>query len=273
MVSPKRLAKPGKSWSFDDLDAYNIRINTVDSEAFFGISDLPHPSIDPVILQDVDISPDLALELPEYLRYFFVYLHDTSSKQPACVDDFTHDLLSHIMQFSTPHGLTRRRATFPFIMSGRRVKAIANVSVRRGPYQIMLVQRDSVSVLLFPCRRASLNTYKEISRQSRAPASGHCSGCIFRGQQQAHCKWASSIPFQTYIGIVTIGSAPYFYKITITQALVDAVVDSHFPSQETIIERFIPPVLDEDDFLRDGMLTIDNRHICFQCYEAVKSLL
>jgi hypothetical protein len=196
MVTPKRLAKPGKSWTSNELNAYNIRINTVDTEAFFGISDLPHPSVDPIIIQNVDISPDLALELPEDLRYFFVYLHDTSSKQPACVDDFTHDLLSHIMQFSTPHGLTRRRATFPFIMSGRRVKAIANVSVRRGPYQIMLVQRDSVSIPLFPCCRASLNTYKEISRQSRAPASGHCSGCIFRGQQQAHCKWASSIPFQ-----------------------------------------------------------------------------
>ena len=73
-----------------------------------------------------------------------------------------------------------------------------------------------------------------------------------------------------YIGIVTIGSAPFFYKITITQALVDMVMKSQCPAQETIFERFIPPVKDVDDFVRDGMLTLDNRRVCFQCYEALR---
>ena len=76
-----------------------------------------------------------------------------------------------------------------------------------------------------------------------------------------------------YIGIVTIGSARFFYKITITQALVDAVMNSQFPAQETIVKRFIPPVPNLDDFLRDGMLSLDNRRISFQCYEALKNLL
>ena len=76
-----------------------------------------------------------------------------------------------------------------------------------------------------------------------------------------------------YIGIVTIGSAPFFYKIAITQALVDMVMKSQCPAQETIFERFIPPVKDVDDFVRDGMLTLDNRRVCFQCYEALRGLL
>ena len=76
-----------------------------------------------------------------------------------------------------------------------------------------------------------------------------------------------------YIGIVTIGLAHFFYKITITQALVDAVMNSQCPTQETIVERFIPPVPNLDDFLRDGMMSLDNRRICFQCYEALKNLL
>ena len=76
-----------------------------------------------------------------------------------------------------------------------------------------------------------------------------------------------------YIGIVTVGSAHFFYKITITQALVDAVVNSLFPVQETIVERFIPPVENIDDFLRDGMVTLDNRHACLQSYEALRTLL
>ena len=76
-----------------------------------------------------------------------------------------------------------------------------------------------------------------------------------------------------YIGIVTIRSAHFFYKINITQALVDAVMNSQFPAQETIVERFIPPVANVDEFLRDGMLSLDNRRISFQCYEALKGLL
>ena len=76
-----------------------------------------------------------------------------------------------------------------------------------------------------------------------------------------------------YIGIVTIRTAHFLYKITVTQALLDAVRNSQFPSQETIVERFIPPVANVDDFLRDGMLPLDNRHISFQCYEALKVLL
>lgn len=196
MATPKLPAKPGKSWTFNELDAYGIRINTFDTKAFFGIIDLPRPSVDPVILQHIDLPPDLDLELPDNLRLFFVYLHDSTDKhQPASVDDFTHHLLNRVMKFTGVRGLTRRRATFPFIMSGRRVKAIANVSVRRGDYQVMLVQRDRVSLPLFPCCRASLNTDKDISRSSRASASGHCSGGIFRGQRQAHCKGAGCNTF------------------------------------------------------------------------------
>jgi hypothetical protein len=150
MATPKRPAKPGISWTFNELDAYNIRIKAVDTEAFFGIPNLPHPSVDPVILQNVNISPELALLLPEDLCLFFIYLHDATDKhQPAWVDDFTHHLLGRVMRFGGQGGLAHRRIPFPFIMSGRRVKAIANVSVRRGDYQIMLVQRDRVSVLPF----------------------------------------------------------------------------------------------------------------------------
>jgi hypothetical protein len=180
MATPQRPAKPGKSWTFHELDAYKIRINTVDTKAFFGISDLPEPAVDPVILQNVDVPHDL--ELPYDLRLFFVYLHDSTDKsQPACVDTFTCHLLSRVLRLDQPRGLTRARATFSFIMSGRRVSAKADVSLRRGDYQTILVQRDRVSFPLFPCCRASLNTYKVISRQSRASASGHCSRRIFDG--------------------------------------------------------------------------------------------
>jgi hypothetical protein len=191
---------PSKSWTFNELDAYNIRIKTVDTKAFFGLTALPHPSVDPVILQNAEDPRDhgVALELSQDVRRFYIYLHDaTKNDQTSLADDFTHHLLGDLLRFDKPRGITRIRLTLPFIMSGRRVNPKASVSVSREDYQIMLVQSDRVSVLLFPCCRASLlNTDKDISRPSGASASGQCSRRIFSGQRQAHCKWARSNVFQ-----------------------------------------------------------------------------
>lgn len=74
-----------------------------------------------------------------------------------------------------------------------------------------------------------------------------------------------------------VGVAPRFYKITITQALEDAVRRSQFPVAETlaetIVQRFVPPVPNMASFLCQGMLPLDNRQICFQCFEALRTLL
>jgi hypothetical protein len=79
---------------------------------------------------------------------------------------------------------------------------------------------------------------------------------------------------QRYIGIVMVGTGPHFYKVTVTQALVDAVALSQFPAEETLVQRFIPPVPNTDSSsLHEGMRSLENRHVLFQCYEALKTLL
>jgi hypothetical protein len=75
--------------------------------------------------------------------------------------------------------------------------------------------------------------------------------------------------FKTYFGIVMTGSVPHFYKIPITEALVDAVGRGKFPDGETIVQRFIPPAPNTDE----GMLQLDNRRVFFQCFEALAALL
>ena len=175
------------NWTINELDKYKIRIRTVNTKSFFGISKLPAPTVDPIILQNADVSPERDAELPKDLRRFFAYLRETSQKdQPSIVDDFTRHLLGDLLRFDEPLGVTRRRISFPFIMNGKPVNAVANVSVRRGEYYIILVQRSTVNISIFPCCCASLNTYKEISRPSGASASGHCYRGIFQRQRQAH---------------------------------------------------------------------------------------
>lgn len=73
----------------------------------------------------------------------------------------------------------------------------------------------------------------------------------------------------TYIGIVMIGAVPHFYKISITQALVYAVRHGLFPAEETIVQRIIPLVPN----MYEGMLSLENRRVYFQCFEALKALL
>ena len=87
---------------------------------------------------------------------------------------------------------------------------------------------------------------------------------------------AGSPPFTSkrYIGIIMIGLAPaHFYKIIITQALVDAVMAGELPTEETILEHFTPPVPNMSTFLHEGLVPLENRRICFQCFEALKTLL
>ena len=70
-----------------------------------------------------------------------------------------------------------------------------------------------------------------------------------------------------------IKSAPRLYKITITQTLLSAVETSQTPAEETIVERFIPPVPNLDAFFDEGMIPLENRRICLQCFEALKALI
>jgi hypothetical protein len=52
-----------KKWTAHDLNAYNICINTVDTRAFFGFSDLPVPAISPESIILNHVSPPTGLEL------------------------------------------------------------------------------------------------------------------------------------------------------------------------------------------------------------------
>lgn len=53
MATPKRpAAKPGKSWTIPGAR----RINIVDTQTFFGVSNFSEePAVNPIILQNVDV--------------------------------------------------------------------------------------------------------------------------------------------------------------------------------------------------------------------------
>lgn len=78
---------------------------------------------------------------------------------------------------------------------------------------------------------------------------------------------------QTFPAITMVGPCPVFYKIPVTQALVDALITSQYPAQPTVVQRLVPLVPDPDSYRRQGMNPLENRGIVFQCLEAMRGLL
>jgi hypothetical protein len=82
-------------------------------------------------------------------------------------------------------------------------------------------------------------------------------------------------PLQSkYIPAITmIGTAPIFYRIFVTTALLQALATASYPQEETIVLKFIPPVPNQNRYRIDGMRPFDNRHIILQCFEAFKAVI
>ena len=72
--------------------------------------------------------------------------------------------------------------------------------------------------------------------------------------------------------ISMMGSAPAFYRIPVTPALLQAIEGGYYPSEETVALRFVPRIPSQESYL-DGMLSLDNRRIILQSLEAFKALI
>jgi hypothetical protein len=149
-MAARRIAKPGSKWTSSDLDAYNIRIHTVDTQAFFSVPHLPAPMVDPIILNHVN----RPVGLPWDLRLFFDYLHAVTAcefkMKKAFMTKFSIQLMSKVLQLGGSSCWMPRRDQLHFVMSGKEVGAVG-ITMRRGSEGcILLVEGEVVSFPLLP---------------------------------------------------------------------------------------------------------------------------
>ncbi|KAH9175787.1 hypothetical protein EDB89DRAFT_1944252 [Lactarius sanguifluus] len=259
MANLVRSAKPGSDWRYSDLDSYNIWIQTVHTQEFFGVPHLPAPAVNPIILDHV--STPVGLHLPQEVRLFFRYLAATTcvDADQALVHDFLNHLLGQVLQFDELNRIIFQRTDLHFVMSQQLVCAAPDFALRDS--------EDRTTLLVQEDKGPLSQDQAEPQLVADALAAFHTdnSSCVAMGLPPS--------PSKRYLGIVMVGVAPRFYKIVITQALEDAVRHSQFPAEETIVQRFVPPVPNMATFLCQGMLPLDNRRICFQCFEALRTLL
>jgi hypothetical protein len=78
---------------------------------------------------------------------------------------------------------------------------------------------------------------------------------------------------QTFPGITMVGVVPTFYRIPITAKLVQSVQAGSYPAETTIVQRCIPPVPDPDTYPEEGLVSLANRRIVMQCFEAFKAFI
>ena len=71
--------------------------------------------------------------------------------------------------------------------------------------------------------------------------------------------------------IIMVGSAPIFYRIIVTAALIDALVTSTYPVEPTIVLKCIPPVPNPARYDIEGMQSLENRGIVTRFLEAFKA--
>ena len=81
------------------------------------------------------------------------------------------------------------------------------------------------------------------------------------------------INFKVVPGIIMIGTAPIFYKVNVTAALVECIETAQYPAQVTNVRKLVPPVQRPLGLQEEGMRPLDNRAVVLSCFEAFRQFI
>ena len=260
MAHITRAAKSGPDWTWNELGAYNIRIVTDNVATFFGNPDLPQPSVRQAILINehypIDGLPDkddrLFFDLMEHAML-------TIPEQESTVDDFMAHLLK-LLGYDEPDCVIHQWVGIPLFICGSRVPTKADLCVVRGGLDeiVLLVQEDKRHL-------DQLDPEPQLIAEAIA---------TFQRNNMRLSRMGLPMSNQMTIpGITVIGTAPTFFKISITSALVEAVETGSYPYEATIVHKLVPPVPRLDLLEERGMRPLDNRVVILGCFEAFKQFM
>jgi len=66
------------------------------------------------------------------------------------------------------------------------------------------------------------------------------------------------------------GTAPTFYRIPVTEELVDTISCAQHPPNQIVVNKLVPPMPHLHSYMSDGIIPLENRCIVIQCLEAFK---
>ncbi|KIK08039.1 hypothetical protein K443DRAFT_672922 [Laccaria amethystina LaAM-08-1] len=187
---------------------------------------------------------------------FFAYKRSAEHPEPrthSCID-FTIFLLN-LLGYEGGHRLLGLWAKEPFLMAGRRI--IANID-------LFLMKLDELRIneyILIVHEHKHSNQNPQATVIAKAIVALEHNNCkrVKAGLQR--------LPDKEIYAIVMKRTAPIFYRVHVTTALVDALATSAYPQEETLVLRFIPPVPNQQLYSAEGMHPLANRRSVSQCLE------
>ncbi|KAJ7508171.1 hypothetical protein B0H11DRAFT_1792850 [Mycena galericulata] len=252
-------AKSGNDWTRNELHALNISIEPLDPPTFFGAA-LPDPTVDAVLL-DNRTRPSGPISKDN--RLFFRYLEDATRRFPSgpptesAVDDFAAFLL-RLLDYDEPERVVHQHLEIGFFMCGQKVDAKPDVVIMNEKDYILLVQED---------KRYMSSDEAEPQLIAEAVAAH------YENNRRRRDLGLPTVSSKVFAGIVMSGTAPTFYKIPISEGLVDAISRAQYPPNVTVVSKLVPPVPNLDSYMSDGMVPLENRRVIFQCLEAFKQFV
>jgi hypothetical protein len=247
-------SKSGNDWTEDDLTAFKIKLERQDSATFFGVDPLPHPVHIPAAIL-TDLSPNEATQ--DRKTYRFLRLMEQamrSAPTESAVLDFAQGVLQ-LMHYDDPGYIVRSRVDIPFVMGGEWRNAQTDFCVVDMHEYLLLVQEDNQVVGSY---------YPEARLVAAAIAAFYQNN---RRRLENHLPILKS---RIIAGMTMCGISPRFYKIPITQDLVDCVLRGIEPMTETKVLRLM---LSFPDGFSEGMVPLGNRLLALKCFDAFKTFV
>jgi hypothetical protein len=281
MANLIRSAKSGNSWGTNELIAFNIDVNIVNTQTFFGSPNLPQLTVSPVILYNLD---EPAVPLHKIELDFFTYLEDAMNMAPeeeSLVDDFAAFIL-RMMNYDEGRRVVHLRKELGFEMCGEQVDAITDVCItERSPtthvrYSLLVQENRVRKPYLYVSKICWHETRSKHHLSKVDPEPQLIADAIGAFYENNKARCAAGLPplqSKTFAGIIMVGTAPTFYKIPVTQELLISLATSQYPPHATMVEKFFPPVPSLGKLASVGMKPIVNRHIILQCFEAFKQFV
>jgi hypothetical protein len=265
MANLIRLAKSASDWTSNDLEAYNIHIVYQDVQQFFGLAaddDVPFPEVDDDFLNAVNVGAALAYE-HQVDTDTICLLAEMGKAMRAGAIEASVNLFS-----SRLHGVHATRfvdneqgrsidaqTRLRFWVSGVLKHAKPDFTIEDENGFILLVQED---------KRYMSNARPEAQLVAQAIAA-------FKYNNDRRMeRLLDPLDHAIILGITMKGTAPAFYRIPVTAALVTAVHFGLYPGEPTEVHAHLPEIPEPGQRYVEGIIPLDNRQITLSCYSGFR---
>jgi hypothetical protein len=248
--------KSGSQWTDVELEAFNIQIENQTSADFFGVDPLPAANVPDAILNTIstEAAQDVNMETYKFLCLMEDAMLHTASEFD--VDNFALRLLFLMGYESIRDCIVKLNVDLTFKMCQSKCQAQMDICVTDRSCVLLVVQQDKNAVN---------------DPEIELPVAQLVAKCIAAfDKNNLRRDDAGKKRLSEYLmpGIVLRGTTPYFYKMKVTQDLVDGVEKGERPKGEpTKIFQHKPRF---PSLIERGMVPLGNRRVALECYEAFK---